>query len=351
MKAVIAGFEERERIWKAYAKATAGTPAGIAASNQLSAGPLIASHHDHSPTQPSGVKTPMSSTGSLQELPPSSNSFGEEGTVYGDEPYSFGKMEESDPSMTQHALQLYPQSGQTTAVTTSPTSMTSYPIEHDASASSLSGVPLTPSSSVDCHLGGLTSMAYAAGAPLDGQALFSVDPNMPPATSSYSNSFNLSGYGFAEFAPAPSHPHRPSLPTTLTLDSPAEPMDTTTYDLSSPDDGQDSSRPRPTRRHTYSFPSPLPPPPRRSSNTKKGSAAAETSMSNTLAVIKAQAFGNVRKTRARAKKNPTSGEAAKAALEILEARGLGLGLDIAGGVKRRKRGDLPTSSASSSSLA
>ena len=107
-----------------------------------------------------------------------------------------------------------------------------------------------------------------------------------------------------------------------------------------------------SRRHTHhsSFPAPLSPPPRASAKVVKSSSAAVTAassaasgMSNTLAVIKAQAFGNVRKTRTRAKKVGGSGEAAKAALEVLEARGLGLGLDIAGGVKRRRRGDYSSS--------
>ena len=47
-------------------------------------------------------------------------------------------------------------------------------------------------------------------------------------------------------------------------------------------------------------------------------------ISSTLAVIKAQAFGALRRTRARPKK-ATEG-AAKVALEVLEARGIGLGI-------------------------
>ena len=50
-------------------------------------------------------------------------------------------------------------------------------------------------------------------------------------------------------------------------------------------------------------------------------------MSNTLAVIKAQAFGTVRKSRVRAKR-PGADSAAKVAMEVLQARGLGLGLDV-----------------------
>jgi len=53
-------------------------------------------------------------------------------------------------------------------------------------------------------------------------------------------------------------------------------------------------------------------------------------MSGTLAVIKAQAFGALRRTRTRPKKGPDS--AAKVALEALEARGLGMG--VSAGHKR-----------------
>ncbi len=50
-------------------------------------------------------------------------------------------------------------------------------------------------------------------------------------------------------------------------------------------------------------------------------------MSNTLAVIKAQAFGTVRKSRVRARRSGAD-SAAKVAMEALQARGLGMGLEI-----------------------
>jgi hypothetical protein len=53
-------------------------------------------------------------------------------------------------------------------------------------------------------------------------------------------------------------------------------------------------------------------------------------ISGTLAVIKAQAFGALRRTRTRTKK--TSEGAAKVAMEVLEARGIGMG--VATGSKR-----------------
>ncbi|PCH33624.1 hypothetical protein WOLCODRAFT_93867 [Wolfiporia cocos MD-104 SS10] len=52
----------------------------------------------------------------------------------------------------------------------------------------------------------------------------------------------------------------------------------------------------------------------------------------TLAVIKAQAFGALRRTRTRSKK--TSEGAAKAAVEALEARGIGMGLAVGNAAKR-----------------
>ncbi|KAF8898722.1 hypothetical protein BD779DRAFT_1666517 [Infundibulicybe gibba] len=55
-------------------------------------------------------------------------------------------------------------------------------------------------------------------------------------------------------------------------------------------------------------------------------------LSGTLAVIKAQAFGALRRTRARAKKS--SEGAAKVAMDVLEARGIGMGVSASG--KRRR---------------
>ncbi|KAG8745696.1 hypothetical protein FRC10_007176 [Ceratobasidium sp. 414] len=60
--------------------------------------------------------------------------------------------------------------------------------------------------------------------------------------------------------------------------------------------------------------------------------------SDTLAVIKAQAFGTARKTRSRANRD-VSEHAARVAMEVLEARGLSLGVSLEGlGERRRRRG-------------
>ncbi|KAF8591839.1 hypothetical protein K439DRAFT_1626350 [Ramaria rubella] len=53
----------------------------------------------------------------------------------------------------------------------------------------------------------------------------------------------------------------------------------------------------------------------------------EPPMSNTLAVIKAQAFGSLRRTRTRTKKPSDTGS--KVAIDILEARGIGMGVQPA----------------------
>lgn len=74
-------------------------------------------------------------------------------------------------------------------------------------------------------------------------------------------------------------------------------------------------RPRRTITHANRSPSPGAPP-----------------LSGTLAVIKAQAFGALRRTRSRAKKGADS--AAKVALEALEARGIGMGVST--GSKRAR---------------
>ncbi|EJD03913.1 uncharacterized protein FOMMEDRAFT_146047 [Fomitiporia mediterranea MF3/22] len=60
-------------------------------------------------------------------------------------------------------------------------------------------------------------------------------------------------------------------------------------------------------------------------------------ISSTLAVIKAQAFGALRRTRARPKK-ATEG-AAKMAMEVLEARGIGLGINSQNASKRPRLSD------------
>jgi len=58
-----------------------------------------------------------------------------------------------------------------------------------------------------------------------------------------------------------------------------------------------------------------------------GSDQSQVPMSSTLAMIKAQAFGTSRKARTRAKR-PGADSAAKVAMEALQARAQGLGLDV-----------------------
>ncbi|KAG9126795.1 hypothetical protein FRC07_001927 [Ceratobasidium sp. 392] len=58
--------------------------------------------------------------------------------------------------------------------------------------------------------------------------------------------------------------------------------------------------------------------------------------SDTLAVIKAQAFGTARKTRTRANRG-VSEHAARVAMEVLEARGLSLGVSLDSMERRRRR--------------
>lgn len=56
-------------------------------------------------------------------------------------------------------------------------------------------------------------------------------------------------------------------------------------------------------------------------------------ISSTLAVIKAQAFGALRRTRARPKKTE---HASKVAMEVLEARGIGIGLGLTTGSSNKR---------------
>lgn len=74
------------------------------------------------------------------------------------------------------------------------------------------------------------------------------------------------------------------------------------------------------RRHTFAPHSPSLSPPLRGNDLRERDMA----VSNTLAVIKAQAFGSLRRPRTRVKK--TSDSTSKVALSLLSARGIGLGL-------------------------
>lgn len=68
------------------------------------------------------------------------------------------------------------------------------------------------------------------------------------------------------------------------------------------------------------------------SRTSRSPSPGAPPISGTLAVIKAQAFGALRRTRARTKKS--SEGAAKVAMDVLEARGIGMGVSVATGSKR-----------------
>lgn len=88
-----------------------------------------------------------------------------------------------------------------------------------------------------------------------------------------------------------------------------------------------SSQARRSRRH-----SPISPSARASRSPSPGMQAP---ISSTLAVIKAQAFGALRRTRVRPKK--ASDGAAKAAMEVLEARGIGLGVGMGSGSGQKRQ--------------
>lgn len=72
-------------------------------------------------------------------------------------------------------------------------------------------------------------------------------------------------------------------------------------------------------------------------SSRSPSPSSQPPISSTLAVIKAQAFGALRRTRTRPKK--ASEGAAKMAMEVLEARAIGLGIGTGLGVKRPRLHD------------
>lgn len=351
MKGLVTSFEERERIWKAYAKATAGTPAALAAKTRLSG--LIG--NTQSQPQSGGVVTPPSSSRSgQQESVTAGTCYSEEATVYGDDGYGYGKIEECDGE----SLRLYPVEQSST---TSYAPNFSYsPIED------FSSIPPTPGSRpTQSEFGDLASMALVQSSGYIGAySDYYIDTTMPSA-SELLPSYPSSTYPSqpVSFADETHHHHRHTLPALQNSEDAAIISGALDMTFFADDQNGDSSTSSSTaatsscqspelssmtraRRHTYAaFPSA----PLASSSPitsrRKGAAASGrdsndvTTLSNTLAVIKAQAFGNVRKTRARTKRTSSSAGAAKAAVEILEARGLSLGIDIAGGVKRRRRGD------------
>ncbi|KAH7345023.1 hypothetical protein B0J17DRAFT_712640 [Rhizoctonia solani] len=94
------------------------------------------------------------------------------------------------------------------------------------------------------------------------------------------------------------------------------------------------------RRHSGTDPYPTPATDssegrRERRRARDGSPDAPT-FSDTLAVIKAQAFGTARKTRTRASRG-VSEHAARVAMEVLEARGLSLGVSLESVSDRRRR--------------
>lgn len=77
--------------------------------------------------------------------------------------------------------------------------------------------------------------------------------------------------------------------------------------------------------------------PTAASPTSRSPSPGTPPISGTLAVIKAQAFGALRRTRARTKKS--SDGASRAAMEVLEARGIGMGVGVHAGTKRPRLQD------------
>ncbi|KAG8875902.1 hypothetical protein FRB97_004638 [Tulasnella sp. 331] len=350
LKALVSSFEDRERIWKAYAKATAGTPAALAAKSRLTG--LVG--NSQSQPQSAGVITPPSSTQSCQQDSVTSGTcYSEEATVYGDDGYGYGKIEECDGE----SLRLYPVEQSATSYTQT----FSYSPIGD-----LNSIPPTPGSGPNqSEFGDLASLALVQTNGYIGTYNdYYVDPSMPSAPElipSYatSSTFISAPVSFADEA---QHHRRHTLPAiqnskgdttavsgdldmTFFADDSNGTLSTSnsTAATSSCQSPELASANR-ARRHTYAaFPSAPSPSSSPIATRRKSTAGRDsndvTALSNTLAVIKAQAFGNVRKTRARNKRTSASAGAAKAAVEILEARGLSLGIDIAGGVKRRRRGD------------
>ncbi|KAF9270238.1 hypothetical protein L218DRAFT_952410 [Marasmius fiardii PR-910] len=96
-------------------------------------------------------------------------------------------------------------------------------------------------------------------------------------------------------------------------------------------------RPGSNRRDGPLLPTVLPPISNGSDNGSQhgsdGDSGAAPQISGTLAVIKAQSFGALRRTRTRAKRPVES--AAQVAMDVLESRGLGMGVQV--GAKRQRR--------------
>ncbi|KAG9000901.1 hypothetical protein FRB93_012506 [Tulasnella sp. JGI-2019a] len=356
LKAQVAGFEDRERIWKAYAKATAGTPAALVAKSQLSG--LAAPSKPQS--QSSGVVTPPSTQSScLQESVISGTCYSEEATVYGDDGYGYGKIEDCDGE----SLRLYPVAQSSASFAPA--------FSYASPTGDLGSIPPTPgSATMQGEFGDLANMALVqTNGYMGSYQDYYLDANMPSASDlvpSYPTNSTYTPPQTVSFTNEIQRRH--TLPSVHSSEGDASAATATAVDLNMEflADDQNMTPPSSTagtsscqspelnsannraRRHTYAaFPSALsasssPIASRRGPTKSARDTNDVTALSNTLAVIKAQAFGNVRKTRARNRRTSASAGAAKAAVEILEARGLSLGIDIAGGVKRRRRDDFGT---------
>jgi len=321
---------------------------------------------------------PSSATSTSTAAVPEPASFPDECTVYGDDPAAFAKVDECDgealrldsyQQYTASPVQLYSFSGQSTAVYSSPTMINGYPPDlsdppSDATIAPSSSYYTGGTSSLDYPFASrVTSVSYSSTPKSSVDSMsYAIDANMPAASSDYS--IDATAYGsisdFGTCFPPPSFPNSGSSTSILpAMEDYSDFDDTTdasaTVAATAAVSATSSSSHTVRRRNTYTaMPTSLAPyaeEPLASTRTRAGTMLTGSSaavrlteampISNTLAAIKAQAFGGVRKTRARVKRVPTSSDAARAAVEILEARGIGLGLDIAGGVKRRKRGDHP----------
>ncbi|KAI0695595.1 hypothetical protein BC835DRAFT_1345742 [Cytidiella melzeri] len=115
-----------------------------------------------------------------------------------------------------------------------------------------------------------------------------------------------------------------SMPNPNMVPTPYSRADNTSDDRGS--DGSDHQDGRPPRSAL---------PPTASSSRTSRSPSPSPAISGTLAVIKAQAFGALRRSRGRTRRS--SEGAAKAAVDALSARGLGLGINLNGSINPNKR--------------
>ncbi|CUA76702.1 hypothetical protein RSOLAG22IIIB_02170 [Rhizoctonia solani] len=136
-------------------------------------------------------------------------------------------------------------------------------------------------------------------------------------------------------------------PTVVHMRHPSTPVSTSDHGTSEEVETMDPQTPRRLtrsrshlRRQSGSDPYPTPATisneSRRERRRVRDQSSPDAPFSDTLAVIKAQAFGTARKTRTRANRG-VSEHAARVAMEVLEARGLSLGVSLDGMSDRRRR--------------